>query len=111
MTKNLNRYTVKIEIYNETNFDNPEISYEKVLAETGEEGLKLLLNYMADRIEEDRDLEVKTKTVYDNSFACADFYPDEDSYTLSMNLHVMKCEEGIEVGYWYDPVRDAENYD
>lgn len=108
MDKKLNRYTVKIEIYNETDFDNPEILDKKVLAETGEEGLKLLLNYMVDRIEEDRDLEVKTNTVYDNSFACADFYPDEDSYTLSMDLHVIDCEKNVEVGYLYDPVRDAE---
>lgn len=108
MNKKLNRYTVKIEIYNETNFDNPEVLHEKVLAETGEEGLKLLLNYMADRIEQEMDLEVKTTTVCDNSFGYADFYPDEDSYTLSMDLHVMMCEEGIEVGYLYDAVRDAE---
>lgn len=108
MDKILNRYTVKIEIYNETDFDNPEVSIKKVFAKTGEEGLRLLLNYMTDRIDEDRDLEVKTKTVYDNGFACADFYPDEDDYTLSMDLHVLHHEKDIEVSEWCDPVRDAD---
>lgn len=108
--KKVNRYTVKVEKYNEYTYQNPEVTDTKVLAETGEEAIQLLLDYLSEKIEEDEELEVSTKTVMDNEFGYADFYPDEDSLTLQLNVHVVACEEGIEVGHWYDPVRDAENY-
>lgn len=106
-SKKVNRYTVKVERYNEYEYKNPLVTDAKVLAETGEEAIQLLLDYLTERIEEEEDLEVSTKTVIDNTFGYADFYPDEDSLTLHLDVHVIDCEEDIEVGQWYDPIKDA----
>lgn len=104
-SKKVNRYTVKVEKYNEYEYKNPTVTDAKVLAETGEEAIQLLLDYLIDRIEDNEDLEVSTKTVMDNEFGYADFYPDEDSLTLHLDVHVIECEEGIEVGQWYNPIK------